>query len=208
LFFEKVRFFQYTCFSNQKLFFLEKANIFSKIIFMARSKFYPHELTLFQYRLKYADLPTHIQADIDAWKASKEKKGYHAEYVPKSQEIANKIENFQNFAKSAISPPQTAETSEPTPAQEETEILNTVSVSNISSQEIDIVTPNLSSLEAKIDALYRQVGAQVSYDDLVRFGITGFFSGFEKYGGYKGKFYSLIRIARYPKFMYKIVAHS
>ncbi|WP_154657076.1 hypothetical protein [Hugenholtzia roseola] len=174
---------------------------------MARSKFYPHESTLFQYRLKYADLPTHIQADIDAWKAAKEKKGYHAEYVPTSEAIANKIEAFQNFAKSQILPPQSVETSEPTPAQEEAEILNTESVSNISSSEVDITTPNYSLLEAKIDTLYKYAGVEVSYNDLVKFGIPGLFSEFEKYGGYKGKYYSLIRIARYPKFMYKIVTN-
>ncbi len=61
---------------------------------MGRSKFYPHEKTLYDLRLKQSEIPTSIQNKIEIWKEKKIKKGYHMEYVEESTQIAASISEW------------------------------------------------------------------------------------------------------------------
>lgn len=71
--------------------YIYKIHLLTNFIKMGRSKFYPHEKTLHNLRLKYDDLPTSIQKRIDDWKEKKTKIGYHFEYVEESEKIAISI---------------------------------------------------------------------------------------------------------------------
>ncbi len=62
---------------------------------MPRAKFYPHEKTLHDLRLKQDDLPKSIQNEINLWKENKTKTGYHKEYVEESEQIASLIQEWQ-----------------------------------------------------------------------------------------------------------------
>ncbi len=64
--------------------------------FMPRAKFYPHEKVLHDLRLKQDVLPESIQNQINNWKESKTKTGYHQEYVETSNQIVSLIQEWQN----------------------------------------------------------------------------------------------------------------
>ncbi len=118
---------------------------------MPRAKFYPHEKTLHDLRLKQDDLPELIQNEIDLWKKNKLKTGYHKEYVEESEQIASLIQEWQ---------------AEPS-LYEESEQFDSIGSNASITNDFEINEENEDLEQEQIDTEIEELEKQLNEDDKV-----------------------------------------